>query len=221
VNPPAFSTTGRLHLLQLSSSADSTALRNASQSHQRSHHREHHYHLSYTWHDDQLVSAPSAGYSQRWRSVMMNFSGRNLSTTRVPHFLAMVCASCVLLSSCGSATKSLELAKQNVEQFHSQLDTEQYPAVYASADEKFHQVTSESDFTKILQAIHRKLGNVQQSSLRSMNVGWHTGQGETVSLVYDTTFAQGTGTEQFVWHVKDNDAALYGYHINSTDLISK
>ncbi len=54
-----------------------------------------------------------------------------------------------------------------------------------------------------------------------MNVGWHSGQGETVSLVYDTTFTQGTGTEQFVWHVKDNTASLYGYHINSSDLVTK
>ncbi len=80
---------------------------------------------------------------------MTNFSGGNLPATRVGHFLAMVCASCMLLSSCGSATKSLELAKQNVEQFHSQLDSEQYAAVYASAEDKFHQATSESDFTKI------------------------------------------------------------------------
>jgi hypothetical protein len=133
----------------------------------------------------------------------------------------MVCASRMLLSSCGSATKSLELAKQNVEQFHSQLDSEQYAAVYASGDEKIHQAISESDFTKILQAVHRKLGNVQQSGLRNMNVGWHSGQGETVSLVYNTTFAQGTGTEQFVWHVKDNTASLYGYHINTSDLVTK
>ena len=43
-------------------------------------------------------------------------------------------------------------------QFHSQLDTEQYAAAYGACDEKFHQVTSESDSVKLLRAIHTKLG---------------------------------------------------------------
>ena len=152
---------------------------------------------------------------------MMTFGVREHTTPRIHNVLAILCATCILFSSCGRPTKGLEVAKQNVNQFHSQLDTEQYAVIYASADEKFHQVTSESEFTKILQAIHRKLGAVQKSNLANMNISWHTGQGEIVTLVYDTTFAQGTGTEQFVWHVKDNNASLYGYHINSTDLITK
>jgi len=58
----------------------------------------------------------------------------------------------------GSATKSIQLAEQNVQQFHPQLDTEQYAAAYGACDEKFHQVTSESDSVKLLRAIHTKLG---------------------------------------------------------------
>jgi Protein of unknown function (DUF4019) len=152
---------------------------------------------------------------------MMTFGVRKRTTPRIHNVLAMLCASCILLSSCSGSVKALEIAKQNVDKFHSQLDTEQYAVIYAAADDKFHQATSESEFTKILQAIHRKLGTVQKSDLGNMNISWYTGQGETVTLVYNTTFAQGTGTEQFVWHVKDSNASLYGYHINSTDLITK
>ena len=75
-----------------------------------------------------------------------------------------ICAVGILLCSCGSSTKSLELAKQNVEQFHSELDSGQYTAVYATCDEKFQEATSESDFSKLLEAIHRKLGNFQQAN---------------------------------------------------------
>jgi Protein of unknown function (DUF4019) len=135
--------------------------------------------------------------------------------------LVAICTAGVLLCSCGSATKSLDLAEQNVQMFHAQLDTEQYAAVYEATDEKFHQATSQSDFTKLLDAIHRKLGNVQQSNLRNSGVAWFAGQGATVTLVYETKFAEGNGTEQFVWHVKDNGARLYSYHINSNDLITK
>jgi Protein of unknown function (DUF4019) len=152
---------------------------------------------------------------------MMTFGVREHTTPRIHSVLVILCASCILFSYCGGAVKALDVAKQNVDKFHSQLDTEQYAVIYAAADEKFHQLTSESEFTKILQAIHRKLGTVQKSDLGNMNISWYAGQGETVTLVYNTTFAQGTGTEQFVWHVKDKNASLYGYHINSTDLITK
>jgi len=151
----------------------------------------------------------------------MNFRARNLPILRVHRVLAVICCTCILLSSCGSSTKSVELAQQNVEQFHSQLDSEQYTAVYAACDEKFHQATSESDFVKILEAVHRKLGNVQRSSLRNTGVAWFAGQGATVTLVYETKFAAGAGIEKFVWHIKDNGAALYDYNINSNELVTK
>lgn len=135
--------------------------------------------------------------------------------------LALVCATCLMISACGSAAKNVESAKQGVEQFHSQLDSEQYAAIYAASDDKFQKATTESDFVKLMQAVHRKLGNIQQSSLRNTGVAWFAGQGATVTLVYDTSFAKGSGAEQFVWHVSDNRAVLYGYHINSNDLVAK
>jgi hypothetical protein len=148
----------------------------------------------------------------------MGVRGRSLTNALR---MAVICAASVLFSSCGSSTKSLELAKQNVEQFHSELDSGQYAAVYAARDEKFHQATTESDFVKLLDAVHRKLGNVQQANLRNTGVAWFAGQGATVTLVYYTKFAEGAGTEQSIWHIKDNGAALYGYHINSNELVTK
>jgi hypothetical protein len=127
----------------------------------------------------------------------------------------------MLLSSCGTSMKIVERARLNVEQFHTQMDTEQFTAIYAACDEKFHQATSESDFVKLLDAIHRKLGNVQQSDLRNTGVAWFAGQGATVTLVYQTKFASGSGMERFVWHVKENGAALYSYNINSNELVTK
>ncbi|MGB7729727.1 MAG: hypothetical protein WBL50_16975 [Candidatus Acidiferrum sp.] len=151
----------------------------------------------------------------------MRFGTRNFPILRTLHVFALLLGTCVLLSSCGSSTKSIQLAQQNVEQFHSQLDTEQYAAAYAACDGKFHQVTTESDFVKLLGAIHGKLGYVRQSNLRNTGIAWYAGQGATVALVYDTKFAEGSGIEQFVWHIKDNGATLYGYHINSNELVTK
>lgn len=151
---------------------------------------------------------------------MANPRGRSFSGLRVHRVFALLCGACILLAACGSSTHSVEMAQRNVEQFQSQLDSEQFTAIYASCDEKFHQATSESDFVKLLDAVHRKLGNVQQSSLRNTGA-WYAGQGATVTLVYETKFTDGTALEKFVWHVKDNDAALYGYNINSNELVTR
>ena len=148
----------------------------------------------------------------------MKFADRTFS---INYILPIICAASMLLSSCSSATKNVKLAQQSVQQFHSELDSEQYTVVYAASDDKLHQVTSEPDFVNLLGSIHRKLGNVRESNQRSSGVAWFAGQGATVTLVYDTKFAEGAGTEQFVWHIKDNGPALYGYHINSNDLVTK
>jgi Protein of unknown function (DUF4019) len=125
------------------------------------------------------------------------------------------------LVSCGSSSKNVQLAQDSVGMFHTQLDTEQYSSIYAAADEKFHSASTESDFVKLLQAIHNKLGTVRQCNLRNTGVAWFAGQGATVTLVYETKFSDGVGSEQFVWHIKDNQATLYSYRINSNDLIAK
>jgi hypothetical protein len=128
---------------------------------------------------------------------------------------------CCVLSSCGSPGKNLQLAKDSVGMFHAQLDAEQYNSIYSTTDDKFHQITSQTDFVKLLQAIHNKLGTVQQSNLRHQGIAWYAGLGTTVTLVYDTKFADGTGTEQFVWRINSGQASLYGYHINSNDLVTR
>jgi hypothetical protein len=132
--------------------------------------------------------------------------------------LALV--ACFLFAGCGS-TQNIELAKGAVDQFHSQLDTEQYRAVYTAADDGFHRSMSETDFTNLLNAIHRKLGTVKKSDLRNMRMSWYFGRGAMVSLVYDTTFDSGKGVESFVWHLNNNQPALYSYYISSNDLIIK
>jgi hypothetical protein len=126
----------------------------------------------------------------------------------------------MVVSSCGSG-KSVESAAQSVEQFHSQLNSEQYQAMYASADEGLHKAATETDFVALLQAVHKKLGKVLASQRTNFQVGVSTGQGTVVTLVYNTTFDGGSGTEQFLWHMRDNQPVLLGYHINSNALIVK
>jgi hypothetical protein len=63
------------------------------------------------------------------------------------------------------------------------------------------------------------LGTVRKSERSNFQIGRSTRRGTVVTLVYQTTFDQGAGTEQFLWHMRDNQPRLLGYHINSNALI--
>jgi hypothetical protein len=123
-------------------------------------------------------------------------------------------------SSCGSS-KSVGIATRGVEEFHKQLNSEEYQSIYAVSDENLQKATTETDFVSFLQAVHKKLGNVQKTQRSNFQIGMSTGQGTVVTLVYQTTFDQGSGTEQFQWHMRDNQPMLLGYHINSNALVLK
>jgi hypothetical protein len=141
--------------------------------------------------------------------------------SRKHSLLLTISAACIFVSSCGSSAENVESAKRGVTRFHAQLDSEQYAALYAASDDGFRRTTNEPDFTKLLEAIHRKLGAVQQADLRNTMLAWRTGQGSTVTLIYATNFASGNATEKFVWHVTNGTSTLYGYYIDSNDLITR
>jgi len=129
---------------------------------------------------------------------------------------ALVIAAFTLLS--GSTSKDQEIANQAVAHFHEQLGAEQYVAIYDAADETLRRTTSGPDFVNLLRAVHQTLGAVQYAAPK--RIVFQMAQG-TTRLDYDTTFAWGTGREQFVWQIRDNQAVLHSYRINSKSLANK
>jgi Protein of unknown function (DUF4019) len=142
------------------------------------------------------------------------------STVKAAFILVAILGLASFVISCGSGTQ-VKNAEQGVNQFHSQLDSEQYQAMYAASDDGLHKTATEADFVSLLQAVHHKLGKIQSSQRRNYQVNYSTGQGTVVTLVYDTNFDGGAGTEQFVWHLRSDQPVLLGYHINSNALIVK
>jgi hypothetical protein len=136
---------------------------------------------------------------------------------RLPLVLVL---SCTCLASCG-VRKDLQAAEEAVTEFHIQLDSEQYPAIYSATGDGFRKATSEADFTNLLQAIHRKLGTVQNSQRQNFRVNFDAGMGEVVTLRYNTTFSDGSGSEEFLWQIRGSQPVLLGYHINSNALVLK
>jgi len=55
-------------------------------------------------------------------------------------FRVSILLALTVLSSCASG-KNVQNATKGVEQFHSQINTEQYQTIYLAADEGFHKAT--------------------------------------------------------------------------------
>src|SRR5947207_14976419 len=88
---------------------------------------------------------------------------RNVKFSR----LVISLAAMVLLGSCNGLTERNRTAcEQGVYQFHYRLDTERYHAIYAEVEEEFRRASTEESFVALLQTIHEKLGHVQDSQLR-------------------------------------------------------
>lgn len=132
---------------------------------------------------------------------------------------ALVIAAFTLLSGLGGNYR--ELANQAVKQFHEQLAAGQYVAIYDGADESLRKATSESDFVNLLESMDQKLGTFEGSNPNFTGITWGKNHEVTVRLTFDANFANGTGTEDFVWRIVNNRATLSRYQIKSKVLTAK
>jgi hypothetical protein len=130
--------------------------------------------------------------------------------------LTVVTAFCM---SC-SLRKDKGVAEIGVAKFHSQFNNKQYRQIYDQTDEGFRKQTSEQQLTEYMEAVHRKLGEVKDAK----QVRWRanvTTAGTQVFLAYQTAFAEGNATEDFVFIVDDDSSRLFKYNIQSPTLIIK
>ena len=146
-------------------------------------------------------------------------SGRNWNWRRIGSVrnVVLLC-SMLVLAGCGNMIKGKGLATKKVAEFHTQLNDEKYKAIYDDAAAEFRTATTAAKWDQLLGAIHRKLGRVTGTQTRGWNVN-SVNFKTTAVLTQQTTFEHGTATETFTFLIRDNDAVLLGYNINSTDLI--
>ena len=124
------------------------------------------------------------------------------------------------LAAC-SFGESMKTAENAVQQFHSRYNARQYHDMYMDADQMFRESGSEASLAELLDAIHRKLGNVEGATQNDREANWNSSTGTRVALSYRVKFSQGEGTEEFLWQAKGKAAKLLAYNINSLDLIRK
>ncbi len=123
----------------------------------------------------------------------------------------------ITLTAC-SMGDYVETAGGAVTRFHEQLNGERYEEIMAGAGEAFGGPDAHDETVAFLSAVHNKLGNLETTSITGWHVNYGT-DGKVVTLNYQSSFERGEATEQFVFRVKNDEAELIGYHINSRALI--
>jgi hypothetical protein len=111
-------------------------------------------------------------------------------------------------------------AEAAVNDFHQKLDGGDFEAIYNNADAGLKSASSEKDFLALLAAVHKKLGNVQNSSETNFSMN-SVNLSTQIVLVYNTKFGGGDATETFTWHVSGGKPLLLGYNINSLAMMEK
>ena len=130
--------------------------------------------------------------------------------------LVPIMAAMLALAGC-SVSQDKAAGEAAVEQFHQLLDAGRFHDIYAGSEPEFRQTGSEQAETAELQRIHDRLGGFRSSRETSWRVNFNPA-GNIVTLDYESQFASGPGTENFVFRVRGNAARLAGYHVNSPAL---
>ncbi len=130
-----------------------------------------------------------------------------------------ILATAAVFAAC-SASANTRQAEAAVQQFHDLLDSGQSSAVYDSASDDLKRVSPEQQFVPLLDAVHRKLGQTKTATRSGWNVNYST-SGNFITLNYQTVYAEGPASEQFVYRMVGDKPILAGYHISSNALILK
>lgn len=125
-----------------------------------------------------------------------------------------------ILSGCSSTLQSKAKAEKAVENFHSQLNSQQFEQIYKDATPEYRRSTNLQESNELFSAIHRKLGNVKDAHETGffVNVNFN---GTFVRVGYNTQFESGPAQEDFTWRVELDGPRLIGYNVNSRALITR
>jgi hypothetical protein len=122
--------------------------------------------------------------------------------------------------ACGAIRDGKPAADSAVIEFHSRLNEAKYKEIFDTSHQELKDVATEEDMTKLLTAVHSKLGMVVDSKSQTWKAGTFN-LTTTVQMVQLTEFEHGKADETFVFIIEGKKAILQTYHINSMDLIVK
>ena len=127
--------------------------------------------------------------------------------------VTLACLALLCFQGC-STTAYEKVAEKCVDQFHQELNAQQFQHLYAMTDEAYRSNMSEEKSAEFFKALREKLGKVTRKELQSVNTDYSQ-LGITLTLVYATNFDSGLHKESFIWRIDNNQGRLIRYDIDT------
>ncbi|HEU0143402.1 MAG TPA: hypothetical protein VFQ47_01335 [Nitrososphaera sp.] len=130
---------------------------------------------------------------------------------------ALLVSACVSIESDRQAVK---IAGKGVDNFHRQLNAEEYQQIYAQSHQEFRSAVGEAKAIDYFSFIRRKLGKVKRAELKNWQENNQNNR-TLIALFYETEFDEDKAREEFIWLINGNEAILFRYNIDSPTLVTK
>jgi hypothetical protein len=152
--------------------------------------------------------------------VARRFNSSNSSGFR--KCVASVALCCVMaLAGCTQLAQASKDGEKLDAEMHNAMAHSDWKGIYADAAPELRAQTNEDKFGTLFMAISKKLGTPLSCKQTGWNVNTNT-SGTYLKSVCETKFSNNaSGTETFEWLKTDGKYRLYGYHINSDELITR
>ena len=138
---------------------------------------------------------------------------------RLARLILLLATISLAVGSC-STKEDLAAAERAVEKFHQAYNAGRFDEIYEKTTDELKKNASQEDFVGMLETIQRKLGKMTETKRANWNVSFSV-SGSTVKVIYETSFALGTGTETFDYQISGKKAVLMGYNITSKNLVPR
>jgi len=125
----------------------------------------------------------------------------------------IVAAFALALSGCDS-DHGRAAGERAVAAFHDQFGKGDFAGIYAATDSDFKAATPEKKFEALLQAIQTKLGKIQDTGEAQWTFSIMN-QVKFVRIIFETKYDHGHAYEIFDFRIKDGQAILHGYRLQS------
>jgi hypothetical protein len=128
--------------------------------------------------------------------------------------LIPVIAACGLFAAGCEAAKGKPFAEKAVGEFHTQLNAQQFAQIYAATAPEFKKSTEEAAAVEYFTLVHTKMGEFKSANQTGFNANSDNGV-SSVTLDYDTEYANGKATETFVYKVEGEKVSLVNFKLTS------
>ena len=121
------------------------------------------------------------------------------------------------LSGCNPIA-NLEEAEEQIDRYQAHYSAHELGNMYAMTGKKFRETSSLGEFEEFVTLIDGRLGEIVTTQRVNFNVKSTPG-GTTTSVVMQTNFEQGDGTETYTFSGSGEDMRLEGWNVNSNRLM--